>query len=115
MHYTILYRGALSSCYYGCDYCPFAKRSETHAELAGDRAALERFVDWLDRNHGHEFSILVTPWGEALIRSWYQEALVRLTNVPHISKAAIQTNLSCSLDWIDRCDLKKLGLWCSYH
>src|SRR5262245_38628943 len=101
MHYTILYRGALSSCNFGCDYCPFAKRRETNTELAGDRAALEKFTAWAEQQggRGHELSILFTPWGEALIRSWYQETLVRLANMPHVRKAAIQTNLSCSLDW----------------
>ena len=41
MHYMVLYRGPLSSCNYGCVYCPFAKKNEAYAELAGDRAALE--------------------------------------------------------------------------
>ena len=44
---SILYRGPLSSCNYGCDYCPFAKHHETAAELARDRRALERFIDWV--------------------------------------------------------------------
>ena len=117
MHYLILYRGPLSGCNYGCVYCPFAKRRETSAELDGDRAALDRFVDWVEAqaDAGDEFSVLFTPWGEALVRPWYQQALVRLTNLRHVRKAAIQTNLSCGLSWVRRCDPKKLGLWCSYH
>ena len=47
MNLSILYRGPLSSCNYACDYCPFAKRSETPAELAHDRACLERFAGWV--------------------------------------------------------------------
>ena len=27
-----------------------------------------------------------------------------LTRMPHVRKAAIQTNLSCKLDWVDACD-----------
>lgn len=117
MHYTILYRGPLSSCNYGCAYCPFAKRRESRAELDRDRAALERFVDWADQqqHRGHQLSVLFTPWGEALPRRWYQRALVRLTRLPHLRRAAIQTNLSCRLDWVSECDLEKLALWCSYH
>jgi hypothetical protein len=117
VHYTILYRGPLSSCNYGCGYCPFAKRRESRAELADDRAALERFVDWVDAQgeRGHAISLLFTPWGEALTRRWYQRALVRLTQMRHVRKAAIQTNLSCRLEWVDACDRSKLGLWCSYH
>ncbi len=47
MSLSILYRGPLSSCNYGCDYCPFAKHHETATELARDRRALERFTDWV--------------------------------------------------------------------
>jgi len=112
---TILYRGPLSSCNYGCPYCPFAKHGETSAELAADRAALERFVDWVAARAHDRIRVLFTPWGEALIRPWYQQALVRLTNLPHVAKAAIQTNLSCALDWTRDCDRARLGLWCTYH
>jgi MoaA/NifB/PqqE/SkfB family radical SAM enzyme len=117
MNLSILYRGPLSSCNYGCEYCPFAKRHETIEQLAGDRAALERFVRWVDDQgaRGHQISVLFTPWGEALVRPWYQEALVRLTNLPHVAKAAIQTNISCRIEWVDHCDKLKLGLWCTYH
>jgi sulfatase maturation enzyme AslB (radical SAM superfamily) len=117
MRFTILYRGPLSSCNYGCGYCPFAKRAETHAELAGDRTALKKFLEWAGAQggRGHELSILFTPWGEALIRPWYQQALATLTHLPHVIKAAIQTNLSCHLNWLDDCDPAKLGLWCTYH
>lgn len=117
MDLTILHRGPLSSCNYGCEYCPFAKHREAAEELRTDRRALERFVDWVDgcAASGHRISVLFTPWGEALVRRWYQEALVRLTRMPHLRKAAIQTNISCRLDWVSRCDRSKLGLWCTYH
>ena len=45
MFLNILYRGPLSSCNYGCEYCPFAKHVETAAELAEDRRDLERLMD----------------------------------------------------------------------
>ena len=117
MNVSILYRGPLSSCNYGCDYCPFAKRRETRDELRADERALARFVDWVARQGGvgHSVSVLFTPWGEALVRRWYQDALVALTRLPHVRKAAIQTNISCRLDWVDGCDKSKLGLWCTYH
>ncbi len=114
MTLSILYRGPLSSCNYACGYCPFAKRTETAAELAHDRDCLERFVGWAD-GRAYPVGVLFTPWGEALVRRWYQDALAALTNMPNVVKAAIQTNLSCKLDWTDGCDKAKLALWCTYH
>lgn len=112
--WSILYRGPLSSCNYACGYCPFAKKRNTSAELEDDAAKLKRFVDWVE---GREESIgmLFTPWGEALIHRAYQEALVRLSHLPNVWRAAIQTNLSCRLDWVERSDLTKLALWTTYH
>ena len=114
---SILYRGPLSSCSYGCEYCPFAKKTESAEELAVDRAAWERFLGWVEaRDPEDQLGVFVTPWGEALIRRWYQDGLARLTALPQIVRAAIQTNLSGPLDWIARCPApQKLGLWCTYH
>src|SRR5690349_6380774 len=35
--------------------------------------------------------------------------------MPHVSRAAIQTNLSCRLDWIEDCDKGRLALWATFH
>lgn len=115
MHLTILYRGPLISCNYGCEYCPFAKRQQSAAELATDQQALERFTNWVGQNTQHRFSILFTPWGEALIHRSYQQALAKLTQMPHVDKAAIQTNLSCQLDWVEECNKDRLALWATFH
>ena len=115
MNLTILYRGSLISCNYGCEYCPFAKRSQTTAELATDKQQLERFVNWIRDRPQHQFSIFFTPWGEALIHPHYQQALIKLTQMPHVNKAAIQTNLSCQLDWVEDCNKGKLALWATFH
>ena len=115
MELSILYRGPLSSCNYGCDYCPFAKHVETDAEHAADAVALQRFVNWITGRAEDQLSVLFTPWGEALVRKRYQRALVHLTNLPQTRKIAIQTNLSCRLEWTDECDKQKLGLWATYH
>ena len=114
MSLAILYRGPLSSCNYACDYCPFAKTTNTRSELAHDRACLERFTQWVAANDSVT-GVLFTPWGEALVRPWYRVALAALTNLPHVAKAAIQTNLSPKLDWVERCDKSKLALWCTFH
>lgn len=113
---ALLYRGPLESCNYGCAYCPFAKRVESAEELDEDPRALERFVGWVRaRPESDRISVLFIPWGEALVRSWYQDALAALTRMPQVAKAAIQTNLSCGTEWIDRCDAPKLGLWATWH
>jgi MoaA/NifB/PqqE/SkfB family radical SAM enzyme len=112
---SILYRGPLSSCNYACRYCPFAKHTETRQEHAADGVALSRFVEWVTQRQNDQLSILFTPWGEALIRRRYQQALIKLTSLPNIYKAAIQTNLSCKLDWVEACDKNKLALWATYH
>jgi MoaA/NifB/PqqE/SkfB family radical SAM enzyme len=115
MNLSILYRGPLSSCNYGCEYCPFAKHAETDEEHSADRRALERFLEWAEAQREDRLSIFFTPWGEALIRKRYQQALVRLTRLPNVEKVAIQTNLSCRLDWVEACDKRKLGLWTTFH
>lgn len=115
MKLSILYRGPLSSCNYGCTYCPFAKHHETRAEHEADRLDLERFVGWVrDRRHD-EISVFFTPWGEALIRRRYQQAFITLSNLEHVQKVAIQTNLSCSLGWVEACDKRRIALWTTYH
>src|SRR5687768_13316815 len=115
MKLTILYRGPLSSCNYACTYCPFAKHAESRVEHEADERALARFLAWVESRCDHQIAVFFTPWGEALIRRRYQQALVRLTNLPHVTKAAIQTNLSCRLDWVDACDRRRLGIWATYH
>ena len=111
----ILYRGPLSSCNYDCGYCPFAKHHETAAELAVDRKSLEQFVEWVLSRQNDRLSIFFTPWGEALTRPWYHDAFAKLSHCGHVAKTAVQTNLSFHLDWLSKCDLRRLGFWCTFH
>lgn len=111
----ILYRGPLASCNYGCEYCPFAKRHDTAAQLRDDRQRLERFSAWVERNSDRELGVLFTPWGEALTRAWYRDAMTRLSWMPHVTRVAAQTNLSYALDWLADVDREALALWCTYH
>lgn len=115
MDLTILYRGPLASCDYDCPYCPFAKRRDSPDRLRADRADLDRFTGWAREQTGDRLSVLFTPWGEGLTRSWYREALVGLSHEPHIDRVAIQTNLSCRTEWLDRADRDTVALWCTYH
>ncbi len=115
MKLSILYRGPLSSCNYGCEYCPFAKVRETAAEHQADEMALKQFVTWMANRTSDRLSVLFTPWGEALIHKRYQSALIQLSHLSQIEKVAIQTNLSGSLQWIKQCDVTRLGLWATFH
>ncbi|QDY81376.1 STM4011 family radical SAM protein [Streptomyces qinzhouensis] len=119
MDLTMLYRGPLASCDYDCPYCPFAKRRDSRETLRADRAALERFCGWVADQpaspSGGRLSVLFTPWGEGLVRSWYRRALVELSHVPQVRRVAVQTNLSCRTDWLAGADPEKAALWCTYH
>ena len=116
MNLTLLYRGPLASCNYDCPYCPFAKRRDSGEQLRADREALGRFEDWATRNPDSDtLSILFTPWGEGLTRSWYRRAVVRLSQQSHVDRVAIQTNLAGSLSWVADADPARLALWATYH
>ncbi|MEU9317195.1 STM4011 family radical SAM protein [Streptomyces sp. NPDC048295] len=118
MDLTILYRGPLASCDYDCPYCPFAKRRDSPEQLRADRAALERFTAWAAAQTGDRISVLFTPWGEGLVRSWYRRALVELAQLPHIRRLAIQTNISSRTGWLaeaGEAGREKIALWCTYH
>jgi len=115
LNLSILYRGSLSSCNYGCQYCPFAKTLNSALELAQDKADLDRFVEWVSHRNNDHLGILFTPWGEALIHHYYQTAISKLTQLPQVIKVAIQTNLSCNLDWMEDCNKQTLALWTTFH
>jgi hypothetical protein len=115
----LLYRGPLESCNYGCVYCPFAKKVDSREDLAKDRDALARFIAWVDAWDGstrfERIGVLFTPWGEGLIRRWYQDALVTLSRLPRIDRVSIQTNLSGDLGWAERVDPPRVALWATFH
>lgn len=111
---SILWRGPLSGCNYACGYCPFAKRKDSRATLAADRAALERFEQWV-AGHKRHVAILFTPWGEALIRRYYRETITRLSHLSQVETVAIQTNLSGAIDWLAGCDKQRVALWTTFH
>jgi hypothetical protein len=115
MNLTMLYRGPLASCDYDCPYCPFAKRRDSREQLRADREALHRFTSWVGAATSDNLSILFTPWGEGLVRSWYRQAMAGLSHLSHVKKVAIQTNLSCRLNWVEDCDLTTAAFWVTYH
>ena len=111
---TVLWRGSLASCNYGCDYCPFAKTKDDREALRADRQALAKFTQWA-QGFSQPVSVLFTPWGEALIHGYYRDGMVELSHAKNIQTIAIQTNLSCSVAWVSKCDLTSAAFWCTYH
>lgn len=111
---TLLYRGSLESCNYTCSYCPFAKRRDSRATLARDAAEVARFVAWA-AGQSRPLRVLFTPWGEAIVRRHYREAMLALAALPHVSQVALQTNLAGPLAWLADAPRGKLSLWCTYH
>ncbi|WP_449600693.1 STM4011 family radical SAM protein [Paenibacillus sp. Marseille-Q9583] len=117
MNAVLYYRGSLTSCNYDCPYCPFGKTRDSAATLAKDRQGLETFVEWasLQGTAGHRLSIFFNPYGEGLIHRWYKEAMISLSNMEHVEKVAIQTNLSANLDFIHKLNRNKAAFWATYH
>lgn len=119
----LLYRGSLKSCNYGCSYCPFSRRGGSGQELMKDQERWEHFVCTMEeRAEAMKIrSLLVTPYGEALIHPWYWEGLGRISAVAGIEAVGAQTNLSFqvpeSLALYDRAggDREKLNLWATFH
>jgi MoaA/NifB/PqqE/SkfB family radical SAM enzyme len=111
----VLYRGPLASCNYDCPYCPFAKRVDPPELLRADRADLLRFADWAAATDDRRLSVLFTPWGEGLTRSWYRDTIVRLSHLPHVARVAIQTNLAARVGWLAGADPRTAALWATYH
>jgi MoaA/NifB/PqqE/SkfB family radical SAM enzyme len=112
--WNILYRGPLSSCNYDCGYCPFAKTTNTRAELQTDQRQLDRFVEWAAAQ-ARPLGILITPWGEALVHAYYRRAMAELSQLTYVHRIAIQTNLSGPLDGLEDANRRTLALWTTFH
>lgn len=113
---SLIWRGPLATCNYSCHYCPFAKRRESATQRDADERALERFVNWVSRRPADDrLSILFMPWGEALTRRRYRDALATLSHLEQVQRVAIQTNLACAPDWLAPIDPTRLALWATWH
>ncbi len=110
----LYYRGSLSSCNFGCPYCPFAKSEATIAGLRQDEAELHRFLEWT-KVQTLSLEILFTPYGEALIWPAYRHALANLSTQTNVRRVGIQTNLSGPLDFLEMGNPNHMHLWVSFH
>ncbi len=116
----IFYRGLLKSCNYSCEYCPFSKHISLK-ELNGDKAALDRFIEFVESARLNIGAILFVPYGEALIHKYYWENMALLSKCNEIEVIGCQTNLSFPvhkmLDVFKNLsgNIEKLRLWCTFH
>ncbi|MGN9164849.1 STM4011 family radical SAM protein [Tissierellaceae bacterium HCP3S3_D8] len=119
---AITYRGSLKSCNYRCSYCPFSKYQQTLEEIQNDKRNLERFCNQLKNIRFKEpIRILFTPYGEALIHSYYQQSIIDLSKQNFVKRIGCQTNLSIQVeDFImnlikQNAVLEKIVLWTTFH
>jgi MoaA/NifB/PqqE/SkfB family radical SAM enzyme len=112
--WNILYRGSLSSCNYDCNYCPFAKTSNSVAELRQDEKELLRFADWVAVQQ-RQIGILITPWGEALVHRYYRRVMTALSRTAHVYRVSVQTNLSAPVEDFADANRDTLALWTTFH
>ncbi len=95
--------------------------SETTEFAAHTAAPLQAAACTPEVSHVPGHALMVVPYGEALIHSWYWKGLGQLSALPHIDAAGAQTNLSFSirpsLDIYEQAggDLAKLRLWATFH
>ena len=128
---TVLYRGSLKSCNYHCGYCPFSKRKGSLRELDRDKDQWFRFVESVLKGNALEAegedsrpltgAVMVVPYGEALIHSWYWQGLGRLGAGSALDFVGAQTNLSFSVEQSAE-EYKRAGgltgklrLWATFH
>lgn len=121
--HMILYRGSLKSCNYQCSYCPFSKHSMSERALEKDKIQWFSFVESVQKKVKtlHIGGLMVVPYGEAMIHSWYWEGLAHLSAQTELDAVGIQTNLSFSISDFLNCFenaggvLEKLRLWATFH
>lgn len=121
--HMVLYRGCLKSCNYCCSYCPFSKHRGTKQEFEKDKEQWFRFCESLLERAMvlNTHALMLVPYGEALIHSWYWEGLGRLAGTESMEAVGAQTNLSfCiekSLEIYNHAGgkIEKLRLWATFH
>ncbi len=121
--HMILYRGSLKSCNYRCSYCPFSKHPGSKRELEKDREQWFSFVEDYRKSADRLGlgALMITPYGEAMIHSWYWQGLGRISALPGTDAVGAQTNLSFSIgEALEQYTSaggspEKLRIWATFH
>lgn len=118
----LYYRGYLTACNYACNYCPFAKKNCTEQDLMKDQKGLERFFCYVkEKSFDGQITLLITPYGEAMIHEYYMDALIAFAQLQRVKSISIQTNLSFDIDrFIGKVqksgvEKSKIKFWATFH
>jgi len=116
----IYYRGYAKDCNYSCSYCPFAKNTEKKKDF--DEKYLNKFVEYIENtNFKNIVSIMFTPYGEALTKKYYYDAIARLSKCDQVESVSCQTNASFEAKVFlksleeSNANFNKIALWASFH
>lgn len=116
----LYYRGCLNFCNYSCSYCPFSKKIRSERILGQDKAQLMCFVEHIERI-SYSGAVQIIPYGEAMIHSYYWEAMAKLSSMPLVACVGIQSNFSFDVETFitrlqeNNADITKLRLWGTFH
>lgn len=116
----LYYRGSLNFCNYSCSYCPFSKKKWSERKIQQDKQQLEQFVQQVEKI-GFLGAIQIIPYGEAMLHSYYWEAMAQLSAMQKIDYVGIQSNLSFPIEkflsTLEKLDAKKekFRIWGTFH
>ncbi len=114
----INYRGPLTGCNFHCSYCPLKR---VGGGFSFDQKCLVRFTDFIKNSAAETYSVLFTPYGEAMQYGYYTDALGALSKLANVAAVSVQTNFSFDADtFLKRltttgADFSKIKLWCTFH
>lgn len=118
----IVFRSAINHCNYDCSYCPFSKNEKCSKTIEQDKVSFDNFYNFLNKQRfDDKLSILIAPYGEALVHQYVIDNLIRISKLNFVSTVSCQTNCSMNVkDFIfklfeNQVEFNKVSLWCSFH
>lgn len=113
----IYYRGWIDFCNFACSYCPFAKHPPSPKMMALEEKTLQNLQSLIQSTPGEVF-VMMTPYGEGMVHSFYQQAVADLLSSDKVAGLGVQTNFSWNVEeFLSRAKkgLEKLRIWATYH
>lgn len=113
----IYYRGWIDFCNFFCSYCPFAKHPPSQKMMALEERSLQNLKALIQSTRGEVF-LMMTPYGEGMVHSFYQQAVADLLSSDKVAGLGVQTNFSWNVEeFLSKVEkgLEKLRIWATYH